>query len=129
MPEWSTPELRPDWCEQMRSSFSRTITRLPRRWSLYAAARPTIPPPMTTTSADLPLPFVIIFLVQALDAAPQVDREVRVAMDGHEIAAGEEAQLRCRRGPWRERVEHERLADRVAMLPLVVGPQHDELLR
>src|SRR5437868_2058019 len=53
MPEWMTPELRPVWCSARWPSFSSTATVRPgnRRASWYATASPTMPPPITATSA------------------------------------------------------------------------------
>src|ERR1700679_2467018 len=50
MPEWITLELRPVWCSARRGSRSTTATVRPVRTTAYAVARPTIPPPTTTTS-------------------------------------------------------------------------------
>src|ERR1700761_5274380 len=50
MPEWMTPEFRPVWCPARRGSRSTTATVRPVRTTAWAVARPTIPPPTTTTS-------------------------------------------------------------------------------
>ncbi|CAM5452876.1 hypothetical protein SALBM217S_08745 [Streptomyces griseoloalbus] len=52
MPLWITPLLRPVWCRAGPASFSSTVTRVPgaARPRAYAVDRPTIPPPITTTS-------------------------------------------------------------------------------
>src|ERR1700761_8719017 len=50
MPEWITLELRPVWCSARRGSRSTTATVRPVRTTACAVARPTIPPPTTTTS-------------------------------------------------------------------------------
>ncbi len=52
MPLWITPLLRPVWWRAGPDSFSRTVTRVPgaARVSAYAVDRPTIPPPITSTS-------------------------------------------------------------------------------
>lgn len=52
MPLWITPLLRPVWCLAGPHSFSSTVTRVPGavRVSAYAVDRPTIPPPITSTS-------------------------------------------------------------------------------
>jgi hypothetical protein len=52
MPLWTTPLLRPVWCRAGPGSFSRTVTRVPgaARLIAYAVDRPTIPPPITSTS-------------------------------------------------------------------------------
>src|SRR4051794_11577987 len=52
MPEWRTPELWPVWWAATDRSFSTTVTVEPGRAAstARAVARPTMPPPMTTTS-------------------------------------------------------------------------------
>lgn len=52
MPLWITPLLRPVWCRAGPHSFSSTVTLVPGavRVSAYAVDRPTIPPPITSTS-------------------------------------------------------------------------------
>lgn len=52
MPLWMTPLLRPVWWRAGPGSFSRTVTRVPgaARVIAYAVDRPTMPPPITSTS-------------------------------------------------------------------------------
>ena len=45
-----TLELRPVWWVASRASRSTTATERPERATAYAVARPTMPPPITTTS-------------------------------------------------------------------------------
>src|SRR5262249_42013452 len=66
---------------------------------------------------------------EALDAAPQIRRRGRVAVDGAQVVAAEMAELRRGRGARRERVQHQRLADAVAARPLPIAGQHAQLLR
>src|ERR1700744_1377919 len=50
MPEWMTPEFRPVWWSARGGSRATTATVRPVRTTAWAVARPTIPPPTTTTS-------------------------------------------------------------------------------
>src|SRR5690348_17293896 len=53
MPAWTTPLLRPVWCEPSVASFSSTVTDDPgaRCSTSRATASPMIPPPTTTVEA------------------------------------------------------------------------------
>src|SRR6478609_453360 len=51
MPEWTTPELWPDWCAATSASLSRTTTSRPAWASRRPTARPTRPAPAITTAS------------------------------------------------------------------------------
>src|ERR1700760_2351722 len=76
MPEWMTLEFRPVWWSARRGSRSTTATVRPVRTTAWAVARPTIPPPTTTTSY-LPLAFTVTIMAGELagQAGPGQDRD------------------------------------------------------